>query len=115
MPRARSQTKAQKANDLGIDFLKGKILNDCLLIEPLVIKADNGLVKPQGYDEKAEYAKVLMVGEGRLFDNGTRLKPSVKAGDTIFFQKYSTQKVRLGGKDYLIIREEDIYWVGTTS
>ena len=100
----------KESNNLGLDFFKGKILNDSVLIEPMMIEEDNGLVKPQGYEDKAEFAKVLMVGEGRLFDNGTRLDPSVKVGDTIFFQKYSAQKVRLGGKDYLIIREEDIYW-----
>lgn len=104
---------AKSSNDLGIDFFKGKILNDCILVEPLTITVDNGLVKPQGYEDKSEYAKVLMVGEGRLFDDGTRLPPSVKKGDTIFFQKFSSQKVRLGGKDYLIIREEDVYWVGS--
>lgn len=101
-----------KGNSLGIDFFKGKILNDCVLVQPLTVKEDNGLVKPQGYEDKPEYAKVLMVGEGRLFDDGTRLPPSVKEGDTIFFQKFSAQKVRINGADYLIIREEDIYWVG---
>ena len=103
---------ARSSNSLGIDFFNGKILNDCILVEPLVVSEDNGLIKPQGYEEKPEYAKVLMVGEGRLFDDGTRLPPSVKVGDTIFFQRFSSQKVRLGGKDFLIIREEDVYWVG---
>lgn len=101
---------AKKQNNLGIDFLKGRILNDCILVEPLSIEEDNGLVKPANYEDKSEYAIVRMVGEGRLFDNGTRVAPSVKVGETIFFQRYSSQKVRLGGKDWLIIREEDIYW-----
>mgnify|MGYP003403203569 CR=1 FL=1 len=104
--------KQASNNDLGIDFFKGKILNDCILVEPLVVKEDNGLVKPQGYEDKSEYAKVLMVGEGRLFDDGTLVPLNVKVGDTIFFQKFSSQKVRLGGVDYLIIRAEDVYWVG---
>lgn len=109
---ARKEQPAPKAskNDLGIDFFKGTILNDCVLVEPLMVKKDNGLVKAANYDAKAEYGKVLMVGQGRLFDNGERHAPTVKAGQTIFFQKYSSQKVRLDGKDYLIIREEDIYW-----
>jgi chaperonin GroES len=104
--------KPKSSNSLGIDFFKGSVKNDCILVEPLTVSEDNGLVKPQGYEDKPEYAKVLMVGEGRLFDNGTRIEPSVKVGQTVFFQRFSAQKVRLNGKDYLIIREEDIYWCG---
>lgn len=87
-------------------------MNDLVLVEPLIVEEDNGIVKPQGYEDKAEFGKVLKVGQGRLFDNGTRHEPSVKVGQRIFFQKFSPQKVRLSGKDYLIIREEDIYWAG---
>lgn len=86
------------------------MLGDTILIEPLVIEEDNGLAKPQGYEDKVEYGKVLMVGTGRLFDSGTVVPLLVSVGDTIFFQKYSSQKVRLNGKDYLIIRAEDVYW-----
>jgi chaperonin GroES len=32
----------------------------------------------------------------------------VKVGDEVLFDKYSGSKVQIDGKDYLIIKEEDI-------
>jgi len=93
-----------------LDLLRGAMLYDNILVEPIVIGNSGVVLKPQNYEDKPEFGKVVSVGEGRLLENGTIVESRVKEGDTIFFQKYSAQKVRVQGKDYLIIREEDIYW-----
>lgn len=67
------------------------------------------VIKPQMYEDKIDFGEVLLVGEGRIFDNGTVIPLKVKVGDIIFFQKYSATKIRNNGEDLLLIREEDVY------
>lgn len=95
-----------------IDLLTGRLLYDMVLIEPIVLDESlDGLVNAQQYEDKPEFGRVLLVGNGRLLDTGTVIKPTVKSGDIVLFQKYSAQKIRVNGTDSLIIREEDIYWI----
>jgi len=60
---------------------------------------------------KAEMGEVILVGSGRVLDNGNVVPMTVKVGDMIFFQKYLATKVRSMSEDYLLIKEEDIYEV----
>jgi chaperonin GroES len=88
-----------------------------ILVEPVVVddvsikvgKKEVRLAKPQSYDDKPMFGKVIMVAKDRLLDNGEIVPMVVKKGDKIIFQQYSANKVRIEGKDYLIIHEEDIY------
>ena len=41
-------------------------------------------------------------------DDGKKLPLAVKEGDRILFGKYSGNEVRLGGEEYLIMKEEDV-------
>ncbi|MBC7426288.1 MAG: co-chaperone GroES, partial [Bacteroidia bacterium] len=36
-------------------------------------------------------------------------KPSVKAGDTVLYGKYAGTEINVEGKDYLIMRESDVF------
>lgn len=92
------------------DFIKGKIIYDNVLIEPLRFDEDGMLKDPVQYEDKPEYGIVKMVGEGRLYDNGIVVPLKVKVGDTVYFQKYSANKIRLSGTDMILAKEEDIYW-----
>ena len=40
--------------------------------------------------------------------DGKRVPLDVKAGDRILFGKYSGQEIRLDGKDYFIMKEDDV-------
>jgi chaperonin GroES len=51
---------------------------------------------------------VISVGDGKVLDNGTKIAMNVKAGDKVLFGKYSGQAVKLDGKEYLVMREDDI-------
>ena len=88
-----------------------KPLNDHVIVEPITEDkvTKSGIVLPDTVDkEKPEKGKVIAVGDGKIMENGQRLKMSVKIGDKVMFKKYSPDEVKIDGKDYLVIREEDI-------
>ena len=88
---------------------KLKILWDNILIEPIMEEArHDGIIKPNQYEDKAEIGVVIKVGEGRFLDSGDLIRPRVKVGDIVAFNMYSPTKLKIEGKDYLYIREEDI-------
>ena len=51
---------------------------------------------------------VVAVGPGKVLDNGTKVVPSVKAGNRILFSKYAGTEVKISGEEQLIMREDDI-------
>ena len=50
----------------------------------------------------------MAVGTGRVLDNGEKVVPSVKEGDTVVFDKYDGTEVSYEGEKYLVVRENDI-------
>ena len=67
-----------------------------------------GIIIPDTAKEKPQQGKVTAVGNGKSKDDGKRVPLDVKAGDTILFGKYSGQEIKLDGKDYFIMKEEDV-------
>ena len=67
-----------------------------------------GIVIPDSAAEKPIQGEVVAVGNGKLLDNGELRKLDVKKGDKILFGKYSGTEVKVGGEDYLVLREDDI-------
>ena len=67
-----------------------------------------GLYIPDTAKEKPQEGKVISVGPGKLSEQGERLAPDVKKGDTVLYGKYSGTEVTVEGEDYLILRESDI-------
>lgn len=67
-----------------------------------------GIVIPDSAAEKPIQGEVVAVGNGKLLDNGEVRKLDVKKGDKILFGKYSGTEVKVGGEEYLVLREDDI-------
>jgi chaperonin GroES len=67
-----------------------------------------GIIIPDTAKEKPQRAKVVAVGDGKLLDSGARLQPSVKVGDVVLFGKYSGSEIKLDGKEYIIMKEEEV-------
>jgi chaperonin GroES len=67
-----------------------------------------GLYIPDTAKEKPQQGKIIAVGPGKLSDQGERLAPDVKKGDTVLYGKYSGTEVTVDGEEYLILRESDI-------
>lgn len=70
-----------------------------------------GIVIPETAGDKPQKGEVIAVGPGRYDTNGTLRKLDVKAGDQVLFGKYSGTEVKVDGKDYVVMREEDIMGV----
>jgi len=67
-----------------------------------------GIVIPDTATEKPIQGEVISVGNGKLLDNGQVRALDVKKGDKVLFGKYSGTEVKLGGEEYLVLREDDI-------
>jgi chaperonin GroES len=79
---------------------------DRVLVEaaPAEQKTSSGIIIPDTAKEKPQKGKVIAVGDG-LKD-----KPvTVNVGDTILYGKYSGTEVTIDGKEYLIMRNSDIF------
>ena len=70
-----------------------------------------GIVIPDTATEKPIKGEVVAVGEGKPLDNGQIRALKVKTGDKVLFGKYSGTEVKVDGKDYLVVREDDIFAV----
>lgn len=86
-----------------------EVLWDNVLIRPVVTdEQEDGVIKPNQYEDKAEMGIIVKIGEGRLLDNGEWILPRVKEGDLVVFNRYGPTKLKIEAEDYLYIREEDI-------
>ena len=91
-----------------------KPLGDRVIIEPVEKeksgKTKAGLYLPDGADnEGPEQGKVISVGPGKRAEDGTLIPIPVKKGDTVVFHKsYGSKEIKVGDKEYLIVREDDI-------
>ena len=67
-----------------------------------------GIVLPDTAKDKPTRGKVVSVGDGRLLDNGSRSPLQVKVGDHVLFTSYAGDTFKLGARELLLLREEDI-------
>lgn len=68
-----------------------------------------GIVIPDAATEKPEQGEILAVGNGKVLDNGDVRALDVKVGDKVLFGKYAGTSVKVGGEEYLVMREDDIF------
>lgn len=71
-------------------------------------KTASGIVLPDKAKEKPQEGEVVAAGDGKVFENGTRVELDVKVGDRVLFSKYAGTEVKLDGQEYLIMRQDDI-------
>lgn len=92
--------------------MKLRPVEDRVIIEPEREETSSGgIYLPETAREKPYRGTVVAVGPGRLLDSGERVPPQVKPGDKVMFSKYGGTEVKIEGKEYVILREEDIYAV----
>jgi chaperonin GroES len=85
-----------------------KPLADRVLVEPAAAeeKTMGGIIIPDTAKEKPQRGIVIAAGAGKKDEPMT-----VKPGDTVLYGKYSGTEITVDGKDYLIMRESDIFAV----
>ena len=74
-----------------------------------------GIIIPDTAKEKPQQGEVIAVGDGKILEDGTRQPLDVQAGDRVLFGKYSGSEVKIDGEEYLIMREDEILGVFTTT
>jgi chaperonin GroES len=90
-----------------------KPLHDRIVVEaaPKEEKTASGIILPDSAQEKPLRGTVLAVGPGKMLDSGKRAPVDVQDGDVVLYGKYSGTEVTVAGKDYIILRAEDVLGV----
>jgi chaperonin GroES len=88
--------------------LKIKPLADRVVVKPLEAqeKTVSGIIIPDSAKEKPQRGTVMAAGPGTKDD-----KMEVKVGDVVLYGKYAGTEINLDGKDYLIMKQTDIFAV----
>jgi chaperonin GroES len=88
-------------------------LRDRILVERIEEQEQRigGIIVPDTAKEKPQQGRVVAAGRGRVNDKGEVFPLDVKAGDTVLFGKYAGTEVKIEGKEYLILREEEVLGV----
>jgi chaperonin GroES len=86
--------------------LKIKPLADRVVVEAAQAeeKTASGIIIPDTAKEKPQKGIVIAIGTGKKDEPLT-----VKEGDTVLYGKYAGTEITFDGKDFLIMRESDIF------
>ncbi len=90
--------------------MKIKPLGERVLVEPMkeAEVQKGGIIIPDTAKEKPQEGTVIALGTGKLDENGKVIPFNVKKGDVVLMPKYGGTEVKMGGKEYQIMREDDI-------
>lgn len=93
--------------------MKLKPLEDRVVIKQLEAesKTTGGIILPDTAKEKPQIGKVIAVGTGKVLENGTERKLSLKVGDEVIYAKYMGNDVEIDGEKLVILRESDVLGV----
>ncbi len=90
--------------------IKLQPLGDRLVVERAESESvtAGGIVLPDSAKDKPARGVVISVGDGRLLDDGKRAPFQVKKGDLVLFLSYAGEEFRVGDRELLLMREEDV-------
>jgi chaperonin GroES len=93
--------------------MKIKPLGDRVVVKPSPAedKTKGGIILPDTAKEKPVVGEIVAVGPGRKSDDGKLIPLDLKVGDKVLYGKYSGTETTIDGKEYLIMRESDIFAV----
>lgn len=96
---------AKKTKKLNLTLTPGYIL-----IEPLEAetKTTSGIYLPESASEKPQKGKVLAVGGTLVTEQGAKIEPPARSGDTVIYKKWGGNEVKIESKEYLFAKFEDI-------
>ena len=85
-------------------------LGDRLIVEVLEEEQTtvSGIVLPDTAKEKPQRGRVVAAGPGSRNEAGERVPLDLAVDDTIIFSKYGGTEIKVGGVEYLILRESDV-------
>ncbi len=85
-----------------------------LLIEPMdaETKTASGIYLPDTASEKPQKGKVIAVG-GTLIQDSQKISSPAKLNNIVFYKKWGGNEVKIGGKEYLFVKFEDVLAIET--
>ncbi len=88
-------------------------LHDRILVKRVESETTSkgGIIIPENAKEKPLEGEIVAVGSGRVLEDGTVRPLQVKAGDRVLFAKYAETEVKVGGENFLLLREDDLLGV----
>ena len=88
-------------------------LHDRIIVERIEEETmtASGIIIPDSAKEKPQEGTVIAVGKGKVTEDGKVLPLDVKVGDKVLFGKYSGTEIKIEGKEYLMMREDDVLGV----
>jgi chaperonin GroES len=88
-------------------------LHDRIIVERLEEETTTaaGIIIPDSAKEKPQQGIIKAVGKGKVTEEGKVMPLDVKVGDKVLFGKYSGTDIKLDGKEYLMMREDDVLGV----
>jgi len=102
--------KAKSGKETGEGSINLRPLGDRVVVEREESEevTAGGIVLPDTAKDKPARGKVVSIGDGRLLKDGKRAAFQVKVGDRVVFSSYGGDEFKLGERQLLLIREEDI-------
>jgi chaperonin GroES len=101
-------TKTKPTTDIKLQPLGDRVVVER---EESEERTAGGIVLPDTAKDKPARGKVISVGDGKLLNNGTRSKMQVKKGDRVVFSSYAGEVFKIGDRELLLMREDEIYAV----
>ena len=85
-------------------------LHDRIVVEAAAKeeKSAGGIILPDTAQEKPQRGTVVAVGPGKRLDSGQLAPVDISVGETVLYGKYGGTEVTVDGKDYVILRAEDV-------
>jgi chaperonin GroES len=85
-------------------------LHDRILAERVAVeeKTSGGIFVPTIAKEKPLEVIIVAVGDGKIGEDGVKHPLEVKVGDRALIGKYQGAEIKIDGKDFVILREEEI-------
>lgn len=72
-------------------------------------KSKGGILLLQSTEKEGpQHGKVIAVGPGKKNPQGKAVPMDIKKGDVVLFSKYGPHEIKIGEKECLILKEEDI-------
>jgi len=95
-----SKAKASKLEPLG----------DRVVIRPSKREevSKGGIVIPDTAKEKPQEGEVVVVGPGKMTDDGKRIAMDVKVGDIVVYARYAGTELKIDEEELVVVRESDI-------
>lgn len=68
----------------------------------------SGLILPENSKPKPTRGEIVSVGEGKRDDNGNLIPMTLKAGDTVLYQRFTEFEIEHEGEKLLLVKQDNV-------